>query len=164
MTVITPPGPAKITLTFDEVRDILPQKFPLIMVDRVLNCELGKSIECLKNISGNDFLLLGHFPTMAIFPGALLLEGIAQSSLLLHKLSAGAKGTSQEIHLFGSVKARFISPVYPGDQVIYHVNFLSSNVVATTFLGEARVNHKPVARCELAMATRPDPIAAGVSR
>jgi len=161
MTATTPLEPRRITLTFDEVRDILPQKFPLIMVDRVLDCEPGKSIQCLKNISGNDFLLLGHFPTMAIFPGALLLEGIAQSALLLHKLSS--QTSHQEIHLFGSVKARFISPVYPGDQVIYHVQFLSANTVATTFLGEARVNGKPVARCELAMATRPAP-AVGAGR
>ena len=77
----------QITLSFDEVREILPQKFPLIMVDRVLSCERGVSIECLKNISGNDILLTGHFPTMAIFPGALLLEGIAQSAILLHHLT-----------------------------------------------------------------------------
>ena len=142
-----------ISLNFDEVREMLPQKFPLIMVDRVLSCERGKKIECLKNITGNDFLLTGHFPTMAIFPGALLLEGVAQSSILLHRISH-PESSPKDIHLFGSVKARFVSPVFPGDQVIYHVEFLSSNSLATTFHGEARVSGKPVARCELAMATR----------
>ena len=78
-----------LTLSFDQVRDLLPQKFPLIMVDRVLSCEPGKRIECLKNITGNDFLLTGHFPTMAIFPGALLLEGAAQSAILLYRLTDG---------------------------------------------------------------------------
>jgi 3-hydroxyacyl-[acyl-carrier-protein] dehydratase len=150
---MTAAAPEAITLTFDQVREMLPQRFPLIMVDRVLSCRRGLSIECLKNISGNDFLLTGHFPDMAIFPGALLLEGVAQSAILLHRLSFPAEPNC--VHLFGSVKARFVSPVYPGDQVIYNVEFVTANRVATTFRGEGSVDRRIVTRCELAMSTRP---------
>jgi 3-hydroxyacyl-[acyl-carrier-protein] dehydratase len=140
-------------LGFDEVRRLLPQQFPMIMVDRVLAVEPGKTIQTCKNISGNDLMLIGHFPDMAIFPGALLIEGAAQSSILLQKLSNSGEGKMQH-YLFGSAKARFIATVHPGDQVIFHVALTTAHSFMATFLGEATVCNKPVLRCELTMALR----------
>jgi 3-hydroxyacyl-[acyl-carrier-protein] dehydratase len=143
-------------LTYDEVRKILPQKFPIIMVDRVVSCEAGRSIRTLKNISGNDLLLIGHFPDMAIFPGALLIEGVAQSAILLQKLSHidGEASSLNEVYLFGAVKARFTHPVYPGDQVFYDVELVKAVPFAAFFNGKATVDGKIVALCELTMSTK----------
>ena len=139
-------------LNFDEVRRLLPQQFPMIMVDRVLSYEANRSIRTQKNISGNDLFLLGHFPDHAIFPGALLIEGMAQSAILLQKLSTDVQ--KDEFYLLGSVKARFTNPVYPGDQVIYDVELVRTVSVAVFFHGKATVEGKTVALCELSMSTK----------
>jgi hypothetical protein len=71
-----------VEVKFEEVRRLLPQKFPFLMVDKVIELEKGKRTVGVKNISGNEIHFLGHFPHMAVFPGALILEGIAQTAIL----------------------------------------------------------------------------------
>src|SRR5438093_4057667 len=74
-------------MTYHELRRLLPQQFPLIMVDRVLEHEQGVRLVGAKNVSANDIFFLGHFPGRAILPGALLLEGMAQCCVLLFQLA-----------------------------------------------------------------------------
>jgi 3-hydroxyacyl-[acyl-carrier-protein] dehydratase len=70
-------------LDFEEVKKYLPQQFPMLMVDRVLTYEKGKAITAIKNVTGNELFFQGHFPEKAIMPGAFILEGLGQCSVIL---------------------------------------------------------------------------------
>jgi len=70
-------------LDFEEIKKLIPQRFPFIMIDRVIEIEPGKEATAIKNISGNDIFLFGHFPEKAIMPGALIIEAMAQTAIVL---------------------------------------------------------------------------------
>ena len=123
-------------MDFEAVRDLLPQRYPFIMVDRVLEIEAGQRIVCVKNISGNEPYFQGHFPDMAIMPGALILEAFAQASILLFRVSRPDEASEDRIFLFGSVKAKMREPVFPGDQLRIEVTV--EKAVSTGAIVEAR--------------------------
>jgi 3-hydroxyacyl-[acyl-carrier-protein] dehydratase len=91
-------------MEFDEIEALLPQKFPFPMLDRVLELEAGWSIVALKNITGNEIVFLGHFPNMAVFPGVLVLECMAQAAIVLFEKSADRVRSAGE-------------QIVPGDQL-----------------------------------------------
>src|SRR3990172_7638081 len=105
-------------LDFEEIKKLIPQRFPFIMLDKVGELDPGKRVVAIKNVSGNDMVFLGHFPEKAIMPGALILEALAQASIILFATSE-KKESSDKIpqYYFGSVKARFLHPAVPGDQL-----------------------------------------------
>ena len=70
-------------LDFEEIKKLIPQRFPFIMIDKVLEVEPGKEALAVKNISGNDIFFLGHFPEKAIMPGVAIIEAMAQTSIVL---------------------------------------------------------------------------------
>src|SRR6266540_955842 len=126
-------------LDFEEIKELIPQRFPFIMIDRVLEIEPGKHATAVKNISGNDMVFLGHFPEKAIMPGALILEAMAQTAIILFATSEKNNKTHDKkpLYFFGSVKARFLHPAVPGDQLkirIVNVKTLSTGVFVS---GEA---------------------------
>ena len=88
-------------MNFEEVRATLPQKYPFIFIDRVLELEAGKRIVCLKNVTGNESFFAGHFPDFAVMPGALILEALAQATIILFKRSGN-----------GPTVSRFAVPVW----------------------------------------------------
>lgn len=101
---------------FEQIKKIIPQRFPIIMIDRVTKYKKGESLTAIKNISGNDIYLLGHFPNNAVMPGNLISEAAAQAAIILYHLSKN-KGRPKPLYLLGSVKANFYFPVVPGDQL-----------------------------------------------
>ncbi len=98
----------------DEIRKILPHRYPFLLVDRVL--EWGeRRVRALKNVTYNEPFFVGHFPERPIMPGVLILEGMAQTvGLLVSQEQPGQSG-----YLVGVDRARFRRPVQPGDQIIY---------------------------------------------
>jgi 3-hydroxyacyl-[acyl-carrier-protein] dehydratase len=96
----------------------LPQRYPMLMIDRVLSLEPGKRIVAMKNVSANEPYFQGHFPGRPIMPGVLILEGMAQAALLL---AFGGReppeGEDQVYYYVGIDNARFKRPVVPGDQL-----------------------------------------------
>ena len=108
-----------ISLTFEDVRRLLPQSHPFLMVDKVVELIPGERIVAQKNISGNETFFEGHFPGMAIMPAALILEALAQATIVLVRKSAelAAVGAPPDpsVYLFGSVRAKMQRPVFPGD-------------------------------------------------
>jgi 3-hydroxyacyl-[acyl-carrier-protein] dehydratase len=137
-------------LTFDELKRYLPQRFPMLMVDRVLDYEVGKSLRAVKAVSGNDIHFLGHFPAFSILPGAMLMEGMGQCTAILFQLTYGALA-DDEIAMFGGVNGRFLKPVFPGDQILYEVEAVKMVSFGGVFKVTASVDGEPVARCELSM-------------
>ncbi len=98
----------------DEIRRILPHRYPFLLVDRVL--EWGeRRVRALKNVTNNEPFFVGHFPQRPLMPGVLILEGMAQTvGLLVSQEQPGRSG-----YLVGVDRARFRRPVQPGDQIIY---------------------------------------------
>ena len=138
-------------LSFEEIKKLVPQRFPMLMVDRVLEFQSGKRLVAQKNVSGNELVIQAHFPRKAIFPGAFILEGLSQCSIILFELST-ALLPDDAIPLFGAVKGRFLKPVVPGDILIYHVEADKILPQAGIFRGRAEVDGVEVARAELSMA------------
>lgn len=102
-------------LDFDQIRAQLPQTYPFILLDRVLELLPQQKIVATKNITGNEWMFPAHFPTKAIYPGVLLLESMAQAAILLFKADApNASGT----FLLTGVRSRFLHVVVPGDNLL----------------------------------------------
>lgn len=141
-------------LDFEEIKKLVPQRFPFIMIDRVLELEPGKEAVAVKNISGNDIFFLGHFPDKAIMPGAAIIEAMAQTSIVLFASDKKQEDDRKPLYYFGSVKARFFHPVVPGDQLKIKVVNVKSlpNVVYVS--GEAFVEDKKVSEAELVFSIK----------
>ncbi|XPF94319.1 3-hydroxyacyl-ACP dehydratase FabZ [Colwellia sp. RE-S-Sl-9] len=144
----------KNELNVHEIQELIPHRYPMLLVDRVLDYEPGKSLHAIKNVTFNEPVFTGHFPELAIFPGVLILEALAQATGILgFKSSEGRK--DGEMYLFASIdKARFKQPVVPGDTMHLHVDFIKERRGMWKFYGEAKVNGKVVCSAELMCARR----------
>ena len=139
------------------IRRLLPHRYPMLLVDRVLEIDLGKRIVGLKNVTANEPFFQGHFPGVPIMPGVLIVEAMAQCSGILC-LSA-VEDRERKLFLFGGVeKARFRRPVVPGDQLILTCNLLRQRSNSVKMQCEAHVDGVLVAEAELlsVMTDRPE--------
>ncbi len=141
------------TMTFQEVKSCLKQRFPMLMVDRVLELEPGKSIKTLKNVTGNEIQLIGHFPDFAIMPGTCMIEAIGQSASLLFSHTTGKGMNPGELMALAAVNdMRFLAPVLPGHTLIMEVKILKMTDEAALIEGTASVDNILVARGKLSFA------------
>ncbi|HUI46350.1 MAG TPA: 3-hydroxyacyl-ACP dehydratase FabZ [Nitrospirota bacterium] len=142
-------------LDFEEIKKIVPQRFPFLMIDRVIDVEPGKHAVAVKNISGNDMVFLGHFPDKAIMPGALIIEAMAQASIILFAVGREKlAGDKKPLYYFGSVKARFLHPAVPGDQLKIQVENVKFLPTAAYVAGVASVGEKKIAEAELVFSVK----------
>lgn len=112
-------------LDINQIKEYLPHRYPLLLVDRVLNWEKDKSITAIKNVTVNEEFFNGHFPNKPVMPGVLMIEALAQTAALLSFLSKGLKPDANSIVYFlGIDGARFKRPVEPGDQLKMDVEIL----------------------------------------
>ena len=120
-TPTTPTNPLKTAPLLDIHRSLklLPHRYPILLVDRVLELEKGKRIKALKNVSINEPFFMGHFPARPVMPGVLMLEALAQTSALLSFESMGEEPDERTVVYFVGIDgARFKRVVEPGDQLI----------------------------------------------
>ncbi len=144
-----------MTMTFEEVKGHLKQRFPLLMVDRVLEIEPGKRIKTLKNVTGNEIQFLGHMPEFAIMPGTSIIEAIGQSASILFSYTTGNGVKAGEFMALAAVNdMRFLVPVLPGDAMIMEVKILKMTEDAALVEGEARVEDTVVTRGKLSFARK----------
>jgi 3-hydroxyacyl-[acyl-carrier-protein] dehydratase len=142
-----------MTMTFEEVKTCLKQRFPMLMVDRVLELEPAKRIKTLKNVTGNEIQLLGHFPDFAIMPGTCIIEAIGQSASLLFSHTSGKGLNPREFMALAAVNdMRFLAPVLPGHTMIMEVKILKATEEAALIEGVAIVEDTVVARGKLSFA------------
>lgn len=144
----------KNELNVHEIQELIPHRYPMLLVDRVLDYEANKSLHAIKNVSFNEPVFMGHFPELAIFPGVLILEALAQATGILgFKSSEGRQ--DGEMYLFASIdNARFKQPVVPGDTMHLHVEFIKERRGMWKFYGEAKVDGKVVCSADLMCARR----------
>ncbi len=142
-----------LQLDFDQVRATLPQAYPFIMIDRVLELVPMERIVASKNVSGNEWPIPGHFPGKAVYPGVLLIEAMAQAAILLF---APAGEPARGTFLLAGVRARFLHPAVPGDTLI--VTCVAGKMISTGGTAEAEIRlsdgETVVAKADLTFAIR----------
>ncbi|MDO6446477.1 3-hydroxyacyl-ACP dehydratase FabZ [Colwellia sp. 1_MG-2023] len=144
----------KNVIDVQEIQTLIPHRYPMLLVDRVLDYEAGKWLHAIKNVTFNEPVFTGHFPELAIFPGVLILEALAQATGVLgFKTTEGRE--EDEMYLFASIdNAKFKQPVVPGDTMHLHVEFIKERRGMWKFYGEAKVDGKVVCSADLMCARR----------
>jgi|TARA_X000000368_G_scaffold406841_1_gene385601 3-hydroxyacyl-[acyl-carrier-protein] dehydratase len=133
-----------------EIMNLLPHRYPFLLVDKISNFEDGKSILCIKNVSFNEPFFNGHFPKYPVMPGVLILEALAQASGLLVFKTPSLCPPNESLYLFvGIDKARFKKPVVPGDQIELKVEMSRSRQGFAVFDAVATVDGEVAATAEL---------------
>ena len=143
-------------MDINEVLAHLPQRFPILMIDRVLACEPGKRILALKNVSANEPYFPGHFPQRPVMPGVLILEAMAQAAAILVFRTLGVKPDGNSVYYYAGIdNARFKRPVEPGDQLMIEVSILGSKRGIWKFGCTAHVDDALVAEADILCTVRP---------
>lgn len=137
-----------------EIMKIIPHRYPLLLVDKILEMELGKRIVGLKNVSMNEPFFQGHFPGYPLMPGVYMLEAMAQVGGILMIKSLGLEIGKYAVVFAGIDEARFKRPVYPGDQLIMELETISLKKTISKMKGVATVNNQVVAEAILMAAAR----------
>ena len=141
-------------IEIQEIMALLPHRYPFLLVDRVLDFEVGKSLHAVKNVSVNEPQFTGHFPKQPIFPGVLILEALAQASGLLGYKSSGGPSDDELYYFAGIDKARFRQPVVPGDVLHLHIELIKERRGIGRFVAIAKVDGNVVCEAEIMCARR----------
>src|SRR5262245_34459341 len=138
-----------------EVLQYLPHRYPFLLIDRVIDCEPGKRIVALKNVTINEPFFVGHFPHHPIMPGVMIIEALAQAAALLSFRTMAHKADRRLIYYFvGIDEARFKRPVVPGDVLMLDVTLKRQVRSLWKFAGVARVNDAVAAEAQLMCTPR----------
>lgn len=137
----------------------LPQRYPFLLIDRVLECKLNESLTAIKNVSINEPFFQGHFPNRPVMPGVLILEAMAQATGVLAFKSRAAHPDSRSLYyLVGIDSARFKQPVEPGDQLLIEVKLLRTVHGIWKYAATASVEGKLAASAEIMCVRRDMPV------
>ncbi len=138
-----------------EIREYLPHRYPFLLVDRVIDLELGETITAIKNVTINEPFFNGHFPDLPIMPGVLIIEAMAQAAGILGFKTLNKKPSDGSIYMFvGADNMRFKKPVVPGDQLTLKAAIVSSRSGLWKFDCRAEVDGKMVAAGQILCADR----------
>ncbi len=132
-------------LSNNEIRKLLPHRYPFLLVDRILDIDPKVKATGLKNVTFNEPFFQGHFPDNPIMPGVLIVEAMAQVSGIL-AFKSGAEGNA--VYFMSIEKAKFRKPVVPGDQLRFEISILQQRNKVWKFSGQAFVDDKIVAEAE----------------
>ena len=130
------------------IMEIIPHRYPFLLVDRVLELEEGRRIVALKNVTCNEPFFQGHFPGNPIMPGVLVVEAMAQAGAIL-LLHSRMESRGKIVYFAGIDKAKFRRPVIPGDQLRLHLEVLKLRSRTCLMRGEAHVGDNLVAEAEI---------------
>lgn len=143
------------TLGIKEIREYLPHRYPMLLVDRVLDYEIGKRITAVKNVTVNEEIFNGHFPHRPVLPGVLMIEALAQTAAILSFLTLGIKPDENSVVYFAGIdNARFKRPVEPGDQLIMSAEILRGSRGVYKYKVSASVDGQTVVEAEIMCTIR----------
>ena len=143
-------------MNIQEILEYLPHRYPFLLIDRVIECELGKRIRALKNVSVNEPYFNGHFPYYKVMPGVLIVEAMAQAAAILSFRTMGIRPDDKSVYYFAGIdSARFKKPVMPGDQLVLEVSIERNVRNVVKYAGKAYVGDALVAEAELLCTLRP---------
>jgi 3-hydroxyacyl-[acyl-carrier-protein] dehydratase len=142
-------------MDINEIKEYIPHRYPFLLVDRVLEIELGKSIKALKNVTVNEPFFVGHFPHYHVMPGVLIIEALAQTSALLSLKTLGIKIDDKTVYYFAGIDgARFKRPIVPGDTLILESTLVNQRRGIYKFAVKASVGEQTACEAELICTMR----------
>lgn len=139
-------------MEIEDIKRMLPHRYPFLLLDRVLELEEGRRCKALKNVTGNEPYFEGHFPGNPVMPGVLIVEAMAQACGIA-AFALEPDVTNMWLLFAGIAKARFKRPVVPGDQLIIEGEYLAHKMRIWSFSAKATVDDKLVAQAEIRIAT-----------
>lgn len=140
-------------LEINEIMELLPHRYPFLLIDKVVDYEVGKSLHAVKNVTINEPFFQGHFPIKPIMPGVLILEAMAQATGVLGFKTI--EKSDDTLYYFAAIdNARFKQPVVPGDVVNIHVEYLKERRGIGKFACVAKVDGKVVCSADLMCARK----------
>jgi 3-hydroxyacyl-[acyl-carrier-protein] dehydratase len=137
------------TADIKKLLSVLPHRYPFLMVDKIIEIRGDDSAIGIKNVTANEPQFVGHFPGNPVFPGVLLIEGMAQTAGAICVMSLPSDGPPRVVYFLTIDKAKFRKPVVPGDTIEYHVKKMSNRKTMWWFRGEAKVAGEVVAEAEV---------------
>lgn len=144
--------PVKLPIDVTRIQQLLPHRYPFLLVDRVVGFEAHKSIVALKNVSINEPFFQGHFSGHPVMPGVLVIEALAQAGGVLTQLSRGTVADNKLFYLVKIDNARFSRMVVPGDVLELHVQIKRIIRTMTFYTCVARVGGEEVASADVLCA------------
>ena len=141
-----------MTMNVMEIQEIIPHRYPFLLLDRVTDIAQNKLLVAYKNVTIGDNIFQGHFPGHPIYPGVMILEGMAQAGgiLAFKSMDMSKEEAANKVVYFMSIdKAKFRSPVTPGDKLEYRISVIKQKGAIWVLRGEAFVDDKLVSEAEL---------------
>ncbi len=129
----------KSPIDINEIMEMIPHRYPLLLVDRVLEIIRGQSAISLKNVTMNEPHFMGHFPGFPVMPGVLIIEALAQTAAIVVVDSMGEEAKGKVVYFMSIESARFRKPVVPGDSLHLHVDKIQARGPVWKFKGKAMV-------------------------
>ncbi len=150
-----PVDESEVEMNINDVLKYLPHRYPMLLIDRVISCEPGKSLTAIKNVTYNENFFQGHFPNRPVMPAVLILEAMAQATGIFALKSLGTLPNERSIYYFVGVdKARFRRPIEPGDQMKIEVRLVRTARGVWKVESDASVDGEVAASAELMGALR----------
>ena len=137
-----------------KVMELLPHRYPFLLIDRVEECVIGERLLGYKNVTINEPFFLGHFPVKPVMPGVLIIEALAQATGLLAMETAPEQARNSLYYFVGIDKARFKRPVEPGDRLDLEVHLKGTKRGIWMFTGEAKVDGSIAATADIMCTSR----------
>ncbi|MCP5085077.1 MAG: 3-hydroxyacyl-ACP dehydratase FabZ [Alphaproteobacteria bacterium] len=137
-------------LDIARIMDMIPHRYPILLVDRVLEITPGESAIALKNVTMNEPHFMGHFPDFPVMPGVLIIEAMAQTAAIVAVDFLGAEAEGKVVYFMSIDEAKFRRPVTPGDSLHLHVTKLQARRTVWKFEGVAKVGDQVCASAKFA--------------
>ena len=142
-------------LDIEQIKEIIPHRYPFLLVDRILEIEEGKRAIGIKNVSANEEFFNGHFPDYPVMPGVLIIEALAQAAAILTLRTANLTTNDDSLYYFVGIDgARFKKPVQPGDQLILKATILRERIGIWKYAVQAEVDGRVATEAELMCTMR----------
>ncbi|MEZ5470788.1 MAG: 3-hydroxyacyl-ACP dehydratase FabZ [Marinicella sp.] len=138
----------------EQIMDLIPHRYPFLLVDKVLDYAPGEWIKAVKNVSFNEPQFQGHFPGHPVMPGVMIIEAMAQAAGVLTQLSRAGQANDALFYLVKVDNAKFTQIVVPGDQLVFECEIKKVIKNMTLYQGKATVDGKLVAKAELLCAEK----------
>ena len=142
------------TMNLSEIMECLPQRYPFLMLDKIIEIDGHKSAIGIKNITFNEPIFQGHFPGEPIFPGVLIIEGMAQTAGAIVISEERSSGKKFDVYMLTIDKAKFRKPVVPGDRLEYHLELIKRRGSIGRYAATAKVDGVIVAEAEVGAMMR----------